>query len=1624
MKHYRRFIVLFINFVVLICLLLGFSHLVSAEDTDDFTITTTSSGYSYADNLLTITGGGNYEINGSSTTDTIKVTSEDDVTLILSGVSISSESTSPIEISGNGDVTIMLSGLNTLTATSSWSVTEYAALQLSSDSTLTVTSADGDNETSGSLSVSAYSGAGIGSKSESNLTGNIVINGGTVSATSSIGAGIGSGSGADITGSITINGGNVTASGTATGAGIGGGGNGGLGSNITITGGTVTASGATFRNFSSAAIGGGGSGGKCSNITISGGYITLSKGSKASYIGGGNGGEARNITITGGYFADSNYTAGEDGTVYECAVADGCVVYATEDSEAYPCYVLQVDDTGNTDDTDDADKDNRKAVQFGTGDINGYSEVEGYDYIYYGYWTAPDSYTTSGAIKWRVLDTQTNTGSTGLFLLTDALYGSSSSYGDVFFKKDGSSNVWQGSDAQAWCRDFAGIEGDSVTDAFTTSELNAILLTTKSDSAYTSLKDLEFSAGTLSSEKVFFLSSEEAETAKYGFDSWVSSSWFAYYGDAIGTWWLRSGSSNSMAAGVGAVSGAKSFVSASNITYGCAARPAFNLDTSKVIFASAADNSGHNSFSVTEDYSGSDWKLTLADNNSFATNTTISGTTVLAGAELTVSHVALSSLSADYTNVTAVLLDGDGNLICYGSVNSDTSATSSILTIPETLKDGTYTLLVYGEDWNDAYLTDYATATPFTTTIEVSHDHSYDTNGFCINCGSYEPATLNTDGVYEIVNTGQLFWFAALVNGDTSQEGITAAIADADAVLIADIDLSVTTATHTSTEWTPIGNTSAFRNYSGTFDGLGHTVSGLYINNSSAAMLGMFGYLAPGGTVQNLAVEGSVTGYDMVGSIVGLNHGTVTNCYANCTVSGEKVAGGVVGYNAATLINCYSIGTVSSNASDHGGVTGRNETSGIVTNCYYLEGMATAAIGLDNGSPTSVEVKTAEEFASGEVTYLLNSGMTDGTQVWYQNLDNGETVDSYPVLDSSHGTVYCVACDNSSAYYSNNNSAVIHVGGSYDSNGFCTRCGYGYQPATQNSEGVYEITNAGQLFWFACLVNGDTTQEDITAAVPDACAVLTDDIDLSVTTTTHMDTEWTPIGTESEPYTGTFDGDGYEIAGLKITTAADYVGLFGYVMGTVKDLTVSGDINVSGNTMHVGGIVGTVKNGTLQGLTSYVNVTAYDGEKGIFGGVVASVEGDNGTAGSTVERCAYYGTVRANGVLDCVGGITGYMNAATITNCINYGTVDTNGGTAAALTAIYTGGIVGYLNNANAVVTNCVNVGTVSGADSSGFTSYTGAVIGRINQYVKEVANCYYLKSDLDGIAANGSSVTADVIEKTADELASGEVTYLLNGSTSEGSIVWYQNIDNDETADSYPVLNSSSGTVYYGTDCSGKAIYSNTTVPAAEHNYESVVTEPTCTENSYTTYTCSICGDSYTADETEATGHSYESVVTEPTCITGGYTTHTCTVCGDSYIDSETEALGHSWNEGEVTREATCTEEGVRTYTCTVCGETKTEAISAKGHTSGEAVKENEVAATCTTDGSYESVVYCTECGAELSRETITVPATGHTPGEAVKENEKAATCTEDGSYESVVYCTECGEELSRETVTIPATG
>lgn len=130
-------------------------------------------------------------------------------------------------------------------------------------------------------------------------------------------------------------------------------------------------------------------------------------------------------------------------------------------------------------------------------------------------------------------------------------------------------------------------------------------------------------------------------------------------------------------------------------------------------------------------------------------------------------------------------------------------------------------------------------------------------------------------------------------------------------------------------------------------------------------------------------------------------------------------------------------------------------------------------------------------------------------------------------------------------------------------------------------------------------------------------------------------------------------------------------------------------------------------------------------------------------------------------------------------------------------------------------------------------------------------------------------------------------------------------------------------------------------------HRYTKTVKAPTCTEDGYTTYVCSMCGDSYSDDFIPAIGHDYKATVKEATCTQGGYSTYVCTDCRDTYIGNNVEPLGHNYIVTYVAE--TCTKDGYTQYTCSRCEDTRKEIVPAIGHQDGD------------DDG------YCDLCSAEL---------------------------------------------------------
>ena len=311
------------------------------------------------------------------------------------------------------------------------------------------------------------------------------------------------------------------------------------------------------------------------------------------------------------------------------------------------------------------------------------------DNIYFGTWDEEP-------IKWRVLDDQTNTGESGLFLLSDALLGTGR-YGDVYFdNSENTSNAWQSSTAKTWCNNFYG-------SSFSNGEQGAVLATTKSDEAL-STGGISFAASEniLNGDKVFFLSAEEAENSAYGFTD--DNARIANYGNSAGVWWLRSPYAIfTTYAGVVFGNGPVYTYVVSGVW---AARPAFNLNLNSVLFTSAAVGGKPNGgLTPILEYSGNEWKLTLKDSNrNFAvTETTASGDP---GDILTLHYNGATTGANEYISV--IIADNNGAQY-YGRVAQPTAESGTVeIKIPSDLAPGSYTLKVFSEQYNGDRKTDYA----------------------------------------------------------------------------------------------------------------------------------------------------------------------------------------------------------------------------------------------------------------------------------------------------------------------------------------------------------------------------------------------------------------------------------------------------------------------------------------------------------------------------------------------------------------------------------------------------------------------------------------------------------------------------------------------------------------------------------------------------------------------------------------------------------------------------------------------------------------------------------------------------------------------------------------------------
>lgn len=309
---------------------------------------------------------------------------------------------------------------------------------------------------------------------------------------------------------------------------------------------------------------------------------------------------------------------------------------------------------------------------------------------------------------------------------------------------------------------------------------------------------------------------------------------------------------------------------------------------------------------------------------------------------------------------------------------------------------------------------------------------------------------------------------------------------------------------------------------------------------------------------------------------------------------------------------------------------------------------------------------------------------------------------------------------------------------------------------SKNENGAYIITTAEELAWFADSAKYGSSEN----------VLLTADIDLA-------DKEWTPIGKSNyDKYSGTFDGNGHTVSGLKISNSA-YAGLFGYVSGKVSNLTVTGEITYTGySTPYAGGIAG-YNTGIIENCVSDTSISG----KPTGGGIAGANEG-------IVTGCINRGTI--TGSSNDVGGIAGVSKGGEIALSINYGTVSST-------SYSYAGGITGQIQG-NSVIKNAYNTGNISGRYTGGIAGYvysssvsinnaystgaincTGSYAGGIAAYMgygvsaKNITNCYFLKNDTinSGLYAiqRESNDREDLCGKTEDELKAAELIASFGGA-------------------------------------------------------------------------------------------------------------------------------------------------------------------------------------------------------------------------------------------------------------------
>lgn len=518
------------------------------------------------------------------------------------------------------------------------------------------------------------------------------------------------------------------------------------------------------------------------------------------------------------------------------------------------------------------------------------------------------------------------------------------------------------------------------------------------------------------------------------------------------------------------------------------------------------------------------------------------------------------------------------------------------------------------------------------------------------------------------------------------------------------------------------------------------------------------------------------------------------------------------------------------------------------------------------------------------------------------------------------------------------------------------------------AESPYQIANGAQFYYF-------------TQNCQKAYYELIDDIDLG--------NQPFPIISK---FAGVLDGNDHKIVNLNITSgASDYTAMIGTCTGTVKNLSVYG--TVESTKSYTAALVGELSGGTIEKCQNYCTVNSTN-SSGYTGGIAAYVSnkgeildcanlGDvcgvcwvGGIAGeviySAVEKVDVTPSITGCQNIAVIngkyaGGICALQRGTTISECVNIGKVTGDSSAAGIVYSSYSqnctsatiiNGVKKYFYpKCSSHIHDCYNTGEISGSNYAGgivgtFTycgGYSSNGLHQSHTPSMSFTNCYNVGKVR---AMSDNSTSGDIV---------GHKEESYNGTPEKCLYLTDNNPDADENLQTY-------GTACSDTELSTVGAYSNNAF-----DFDSV----------------------WTWDNTRAYPYAILQRVGLP-----------LSVCNHNYVLTSSTA--------------TCTEAGTATYTCTKCGDSYTESVAATGHSFTTKASDSKATdATCTAAATY--YVRCDNCDAVSNSKTVPVgDANGHSPAAAVRENEVAATCAAAGSYDEVVYCSVCNAEISRTQKTI----